>query len=267
VLGPAAVAVGICAAIGLVQGLVVVGLHVPSWAASLGVLLVTGSWAAAQRFTQADLDYDPHADAYLWFGGLAAVCVVGSLFGLAPGIRRGFARFRPVADPARRRSRGAAMVAVIATVVSMAVSGLAGVFLTMTGTRPLDGVTAPEWTALGLGAALVGGTSAFGRRGGIFGTLFASCLLVLVLAWAGEVWDTSGLTLAYFGAGAIGVGLVVTRLVERFGRPVLLPPSDDDETWVPRVHSFSPTSRPWQPAPTPTGGLWSSDEGWGEPPR
>src|SRR5690606_25220766 len=43
-LAPLAVALGVCAVVGLVQGLVVVGLHVPSWAASLGVLLAGGAW-------------------------------------------------------------------------------------------------------------------------------------------------------------------------------------------------------------------------------
>lgn len=266
--GPAGAAIGICAAIGLVQGLVVVGLHVPSWAASLAVLLCAGTWAIWQEPTRANLDYDPRPDAYLWFAAISAVSVVLSLFGLAPGIRRGVARFRPIADPARRRGVTAAVLAVVATMVSMALGGLAGAFLVL-----LDG--GPDrieqqglaLTAVGLGAALLGGTSAFGRRGGIFGTIFASCLMVLLFGWFHDERTTPGWVFGIVGAAAIGVGLVATRLVERYGRPVLLPPSDEDESWMPRVHGLAPSSRPWQPAPTPTGGLWSSDEGWGDPPR
>jgi ribose/xylose/arabinose/galactoside ABC-type transport system permease subunit len=269
-LGAAAAAIGICAAVGLVQGLVVVGLHVPSWAASLGVLLAGGAWMTAhvpavQRgpgFT-----YDPTPDAYLWFAAIASFSVIASLIGLHPGVRRGFARFRPVADPARRRGRGAAVVTVVATTVSMLVAGLAGVLLAYSDTDIADDGLA--LTALGLGTALLGGTSAFGRRGGIFGTVFAACLISLVLLLVDDDGADSETTwlLSVVGATAIGVGLIVTRLVERFGRPVLLPPSDDDESWMPRVHSLAPTSNPWLPAPTPTGGLWSTDEGWGGPPR
>jgi hypothetical protein len=63
-------------------------------------------------------------------------------------------------------------------------------------------------------------------------------------------------------AVAVGIGLAVTRLVERYGRPVLLPASDEDDTWMPRVHGLTPSAAPWGPGPTPAGGLWS-DEGWG----
>jgi ribose/xylose/arabinose/galactoside ABC-type transport system permease subunit len=264
-LAPAGVAVGICAAIGLVQGLVVAGLHVPAWAASLAALLGIGAWAAAQRPVVAEIDYSPQPDAYFWFAAVSVVSVVACLFGLASSLRRGFARFRPVADPARRRSLPAAVIAVVTSVVSMAIAGVGGVLILLIDNRPDAGV-ALELTMLGLGAALLGGTSAFGRRGGIFGTIFAACLLTLVLAWTAEAYPQ--VTPAWVAVGAIGVGLVATRLVERFGRPVLLPATvEEDESWMPRVHSLAPTSKPWKPAPTPTGGLWSSDEGWGSPPQ
>jgi ribose/xylose/arabinose/galactoside ABC-type transport system permease subunit len=262
-LAAAGVAVGICAAIGLVQGLVVVGLHVPAWAASLAVLLGIGAWAAAQGSVTAHIDYSPLPDAYLWFAIVSAVSVIGSLFGLAPSLRRGFARFRPVADPARRRSVAAAVIAVVTTVVSMALAGVGGILIVLLNGRT-DAESALELTAYGLAAALLGGTSAFGRRGGIFGTVFAACLLTLVGAWMAAVYPR--LSTVWMLAAAIGVGLAVTRLVERFGRPVLLPPTEEEESWMPRVHSLAPTSKPWKPAPTPTGGLWSSDEGWGSPP-
>lgn len=261
--GPATAAIGICAVIGLAQGVVVVGLHVPSWAVSLAVLLGTVVWAANLTVVRADLDYSARPDAYLWFAAVSTFSVVASLFGLAPRIRRGYARFRPVADPARRRSVVAAVIAVVATVVSMVIAGLGGVLIVLVEGQA-DATAAVELTALGLGAALLGGTSAFGRRGGIFGTIFAACLLALAVAWLTEVRPVAA---AWVAVGAIGVGLVATRLVERFGRPVLLPPTEEEESWMPRVHSLAPTSKPWQPAPTPTGGLWSSDDAWGGPAR
>jgi ribose/xylose/arabinose/galactoside ABC-type transport system permease subunit len=263
-LVPTAVAVGICAAAGLVQGLVVVGLHVPSWAASLGVLLAAGVWMVSHTPPPRPVPgfhFDPTPDAYLWLAVVASASVLACLVGLHSGIRRGFARFRSVADPARRRGRAAAVIAVLATVISMAVAGFSGLLLAYLDAQITtdDGLVL---TALGLGAALLGGTSAFGRRGGIFGTIFAACLIALVLSWLDEP-----AFIGVVGAAAIGVGLAVTRLVERFGRPVLLPPSEEDESWMPRVHSLAASGKPWSPVPTPTGGLWSGDEGWGSSPR
>ena len=110
------------------------------------------------------------------------------------------------------------------------------------------------------GGALLGGTSAFGRRGGIFGTVFAAALLSVGLAYAqadDRTWSAAGIATV-----AILVGLCVTRLVERFGRPAPPRLSDDDD-WSSRVHSLAPAGRSWQPAPTPAGGLWASDDPWG----
>ncbi len=178
-----------------------------------------------------------------------------------PTIRRGFGQFRPVIDPARRRGMTAAMIVVGATVGSSVLAGLSGVFTVLISHQvaPSNGL---ELTGLALGAALLGGTSAFGRRGGIFGTIFAVALISVGLAYAEATdrhWSAGGLAVI-----AIAVGLGITRLVERFGRPVLPPSSTDaDDAWSPRVHSLAPSGRAWQPAPTPTGGLWSADDVWG----
>ena len=265
--GAAATAVGICAAVGLLQGLVVGGLHVPSWAVSLAVALGVIAWAGSRGSAASGIDYDAAPDAYLWFAGVGALSVLANLASLAPPVRRAVGRFRPVADPARRRGVTAAVIAGSATVVSMVLAGLAGVLLaSVVGADLVGGVGAEasvvELTALGLGAALLGGTSAFGRRGGIFGTVFAACLLTVVLVYLAEV--NPSVPLVVVPAVAIAVGLAVTRLVERYGRPVLLTPIDEaDEDWMPRVHAIAPPAKPWQPAPTPTGGLWSADDGWG----
>jgi ribose/xylose/arabinose/galactoside ABC-type transport system permease subunit len=264
-LVPALEALGICAVIGLAQGLFVVVLHVPAWAASLGAAMALGGWLANQSAATAHVNYAPRPDAYLWFAGICAFSIVLSLVGVPSRVRRGFGRFRPVADPARRRGRGAEVVAVLATTGSMVLAGLAGAFGVLVqphvDVAPGDGV---QLTALGLSAALLGGTSAFGRRGGIFGSVFAATLLAIVVALVEQTHpDWSVMAIAAVG---IGVGLVVTRLVERFGRPVLVPPSEDEDSWMPRLHSQAPPARPWEPGPTPTGGLWT-DEGWGNPPR
>lgn len=132
-------------------------------------------------------------------------------------IRRFTGRFRPVADPARRRGVAAAVVVTGGYVCSTVLAMLAGALFAasegaMTPTAGLD------WTVLAVGAALLAGTSAFGLRGGVFGTLLVAGALGLFFAYAQQ----RGWTVSRWAVGgvALAAGLVVTRLVERYGRPV-----------------------------------------------
>jgi hypothetical protein len=162
----------------------------------------------------------------------------------------------------------AAVIALGATVVSTILAGVGGM-LTVTVTHDVSASSGLEMTALALGVALLGGTSAFGRRGGIFGTVLAVGLLTVVDAYGratGRDWS-----IAAMAAIAVGIGLVVTRLVERFGRPEPARDEDTDEQdWAPKVHAAAPGA--WQAAPstattTTPGGLWASDEAWGSSDR
>lgn len=249
------VVLGLSAAVGAAQGLLVVSVHVPSWAASLGVAMALGVWSAEQDTVTLLGTYNPAAHAYWWFAGLCALSVVAGLIGVIPSVRRQFGRFRPVADPARRRGGVAALIALGATVVSSMLAGLGGVVLAMADrvARPDDGTVL---TALAIGAALLGGTSAFGRRGGIFGTILAVALLTVAVRFAAATEHTWPVALV--AAVAIVIGLAVTRLVEFFGRPAQ---RDDDDDWVPKVGSAWTT----KPAASTSGvgGLWASDEAWG----
>jgi ribose/xylose/arabinose/galactoside ABC-type transport system permease subunit len=269
-LWPILVVAGLCAAVGAVQGLVVVGLHVPSWAATLGASLFVIVWANRQAAMPFPDIYNPTAQAYWWFGGFVGISLVAGLMGLVPSVRRGFARFRPVADPAHRRGIVASVIALVAIVASTILAGVAGV-LSVSVTHaaaPSDGL---DLTALAIGAALLGGTSAFGRRGGVFGTIFAVALLSIALRYVQVTQQ--GWSLITFAGLAIAVGLVVTRLVERFGRPWIGDRVDEDETeWTPQAQSGAANGwapKTWQPAtasaPTTStsGGLWASDEAWG----
>jgi hypothetical protein len=113
-------------------------------------------------------------------------------------------------------------------------------------------------TGLALGGALLGGTSAFGRRGGLLGSVLAAALLTLVIRYL-EVTDRRVSQLAT-AAVAIGVGLVVTRLVESFGRP-----RGTVEREVDRWRTISPTT-PTALSPSDNGG-WSNSRptGWTSP--
>ncbi|MGW0431906.1 ABC transporter permease [Micromonospora sp. NPDC003197] len=261
---PAVVAV---VATGLVVAILVVGLHVPGWAASLAA----GMGAIVfiqQRSGPVDVqgDFDPTQASIYLFGGFVALAVLGGVFGSIGAVRRVVGRFRPVGDPAQRAGGLAALFTGTAIVVSMLFAMTAGALLGTGG----DGSVAPtpgiEWTGLALGIALFGGTSAFGRRGGVLGTILGVVLVTLLGAYAdGQGWDVSPYAVA---GGALAAGLVVTRLVESYGRPrsavvVSAPPvvgadDRDDRGW-----GTYPTERPdsWS-AVLPAQPVGSRDESW-----
>ncbi|MGC4804115.1 ABC transporter permease [Micromonospora sp. DT233] len=203
---------------GLVVGLVVAVLHVPGWAASLAgaaAVVVYIERRAGPVLVQGG--YDPRNNAIQLFAGFAAVAVLGGLFGVTRPIRRLAGRFRPVADPARRRGGVAGVVVVASFVLSTVCAMLAGVLIASNGAGTVVPTQGLGWTVLAVGAALLAGTSAYGRRGGIFGTLFAASLVAVLFAWSeARGWRISRWAV---GGAALGVGLLVTRLVEAYGGP------------------------------------------------
>ncbi|MFF5215134.1 ABC transporter permease [Micromonospora sp. NPDC000442] len=237
-LGTVGTATAVAAIGGLLLGLVVVLLHVPGWAASLGgaaAVVVYIEQRSAPVLVQGD--YDPRGTAGQLFVGFAAIAVFGGLFGAVSPIRRLVGRFRPAADPARRRGAAAALVATAGYVCSTVLATLAGVLIAST-----DGAVSPaaglDWTVLAVGATLLAGTSAFGLRGGVFGTLLTAGAIGLFLAYA----RARGWTVSYWAVGgaALAIGLIVTRLVETYGRP------------LPVLGALPPP-----PAEPATGGGWS----------
>ncbi|MEU8084225.1 ABC transporter permease [Micromonospora sp. NPDC049101] len=214
-VGPA---VAVAALGGLALALVVVVLHVPAWAASLagaaGVVVFIER-RSAPVLVQGD--YDPGRSAGYLFAGFAAVAVLGGLFGAIRAIRRLVSRYRPVADPARRRGAAAAVVAGAALVGSTVLAALAGVLIAANDPGPVAPTSGLDWTVLAIGVTLLAGTSAYGRRGGVFGVVLAVSLVTVFRAYAPE----RGWTLSTWAVGGavLGAGLLVTRLVETFGRP------------------------------------------------
>ncbi|WBB78866.1 ABC transporter permease [Micromonospora sp. WMMD882] len=203
---------------GLAVALFVVLLHVPAWAASLAAVAAVVVYIDQRSLpVTVQADYDPRTGAYYLFAGFAAVAVLGGLFGAIRSVRRLVGRFRPVDDPARRRGVGAAIVTAGALTVSTVLAMLAGVLLAANGSGRVVPDAGLDWTALAVGMALLGGTSAFGRRGGVSGTLLVVVLVNLLFVYteaAGHQVNRWGIA-----GAAIGLGLVVTRLVETYGRP------------------------------------------------
>ncbi|MFI6784078.1 ABC transporter permease [Micromonospora sp. NPDC050276] len=214
-IGPA---VAVAAVGGLALALAVVVLHVPGWAASLAgaaAVVVFIERRSAPVLVQGD--YDPGRNAGYLFAGFAAVAALGGLFGAIRAIRRLVGRYRPIADPARRRGAVAAVVTAVALVVSTVLAALAGVLLAANDPEPVAPTSGLDWTVLAIGVALLAGTSAYGRRGGVFGTVLAVSLVAVFQVYAPERgWTLSNWVV---GGAALGVGLLATRLVETFGRP------------------------------------------------
>lgn len=227
------IAVGVAVVLGAMVAVLVVGFHVPGWAASLAaaaaVIVWIGTFTGRQQVKGV---FEPAEYAVYLFGGVAALAVVGALLGSIKTVRRAVGRFRPVGDPADRRGGLAGSVTAGTLILSMAFAAAAGVLLASN--APGDGTVPPgpglDLTTLAFGAALLGGTSAFGRRGGVFGTLLAAVAIQLFLTYQAERnWRISSLAV---GAAALIGGLIVTRLVETFGRPLSAREDDEDE-WVP----------------------------------
>jgi ribose/xylose/arabinose/galactoside ABC-type transport system permease subunit len=210
-------ALAIAAGIGVVIALVVAILQVPGWAVSLaafvGVTALIAHLPADVRLVNVP---DPVDHAYEIFGVFAVVAVVGAMIGAIRPVRRSIGRFRPVSDPADRRGASAAWMTGIAIVVSSVLAAVAGILYSMmTGGASTDsGVT---WSAVAVAIALAGGTSAFGRRGGIFGTVLAATVFVLFSTYS-NLADYRIDSRVLIGS-ALVIGLIVTRLVETYGRP------------------------------------------------
>lgn len=217
--------------LGLAMALLVVGFQVPGWAGTLVGALIAVAWIEYKFQSPVEVlgTFDPADRAYYLVGAFALLTVVAGLLGLIKPIRRGVGRFRPVGDPATRRGGLAATVTsfgLIGATVLAAVSGVITAAALGAADKEMTPSAGFDLTALAIGIALVGGTSAFGRRGGVFGTLLATALVVLLKTYGDLAgWDISGWVLA---ASVVATGLVVTRLVETFGRPLSIEEGPDD---------------------------------------
>ncbi|GAA0480338.1 hypothetical protein Ade02nite_38330 [Paractinoplanes deccanensis] len=238
----AAVPALVIAAAGAVAiALLILVLHVPGWAATLAAglgVIVYDQLRVAPVVVQGD--YDPTDQAFFLFGGFALLAVLGGALGTVGPVRRWLGRMRPAGDPAVRRGVVVAAPVIGALVLSSVFAVAAGVLLAAQSAGPIVPGTGLEWTGIALGLAMLAGTSAYGRRGGIFGTLFAVIGMTLFLDY--QTRERFDIALFAIAAAVFGGGLVVTRLVEAYGRP--LPATAEPE---------------WNAAPATTGANWSPD--------
>ncbi|HKD97277.1 MAG TPA: ABC transporter permease [Micromonosporaceae bacterium] len=210
------VALAIAAGIGVVIALLVVALHVPGWAVTLAAAFGLQGWLNYLPSSVHVGAPNPTNQAYYWFAGFAVVAICGAIIGSLHPVRRAIGRTRPVSDPADLRGLPAALATGLALVVSCVLAGFAGI-LAVQANGAATNDSGLSWSALAIAVALLGGTSVYGRRGGVTGTVLAACLYVLVSSYvAAANWRVDDSVLI---GGTMLVGLGVSRLVESFGRP------------------------------------------------
>jgi ribose/xylose/arabinose/galactoside ABC-type transport system permease subunit len=224
------VAVGVAVVVGLLIGVTVVMLRAPGWAVSLAAGAVLAIMVPVVVGPEARPVHGISLLPWAWwvFGAAVAISVTAGLLSIESGIRGGVGRYRPDGDPAAWRPGGAMVIAALCG--SCLLAGAAGMVTALrTGVAvPPDaasgglGPAGGSLTLTAVAAALLGGTSVHGRRGGVAGTVLAVIglqMLVLLMrldgasAWAVQLVPPAGVL----------AGLAVSLVVELRGRPAAQP--------------------------------------------
>jgi ribose/xylose/arabinose/galactoside ABC-type transport system permease subunit len=193
---------------------------VPAWAVSLGaaallqaaILAIYGTQLMTLRTPDAQLSSGDFAVGTVLF---VLLSLGGAVIFAVPAVRDALCANR-AADAAPRFAVRRLSGALVGFAGSSALAGLAGVLLA----RRLMAAIPPigsELLPMALGAALLGGVSIFGRRGGIAGVVLAVGVLSLIRHWmalaGADAW-----TQTLLAGVAIAVGLIVSRLIELAAR-------------------------------------------------
>ena len=197
---------------GLAVAITVIGLHVPSWAASLALAMTLMAWLShAPKTSLTNGWHEPPGHGIYVFSAFAAVAAIGGLLGLTRPVRSGLG-VRARSNPAHRQRGFAAALTALALVASSGLAGVAGILFALSSVTPMSVRTGLSLTALAFGATLLGGTSISGRRGSVFGTIPAVVILVGLMRYCvARNWDFAPLAI---DTAAGLAGLVVGRLIE-----------------------------------------------------
>jgi ribose/xylose/arabinose/galactoside ABC-type transport system permease subunit len=201
--------------VSLILGVLTAVVALPSWASTIAagaiIELFLGSIYVGKTMT---VTVDYRAAAVAWFLIFVGLSVGGALiWWLVPGVRRAFEAGRRPGLPGRWPGWPAAIGTAVAITGSGLLASLAGIasLLTIGAVFP----TGPSYSTLftALAVALLGGTSVFGRRAGLLGTLLAT-LFVVALTTIIAI-DAGSLTVraAVLTLAAV-VGLGVSRVIE-----------------------------------------------------
>lgn len=247
---------GAAAAVALLFALLVLLLRLPAWMAGLACLFAVGASIQILGRLASDLGFDSvsgwSAPAGTWlFAGAAAISVAGGLLGMLPGVRERFSLVKGAVEGTERRDAASVFTLIGLTFLSLLLAAAAGFLPAAFGTAEpasqnvlLGMFTFSSGSLAVLGpfvliAVLLGGTSLWGRRGGVAGSVLATVMLwAAILVWnnlnppASDSELFSRWTGALF-AGLLLVGLVVSFGLDRMGRPKDREPGEESTTEMP----------------------------------
>lgn len=230
--------------VGVVLTLLVVVLKAPSWAASIGVfvamtpLLATMAQDDAPQLIPASmLTYGMTVNTVLlddWLAMLIVLAVLGlsvlgGAFAMLPPIRRLLGLAREKGGQPGRRGLPASAVSAAALLISSVLGGLAGILLLIPSQSGGHGfylhyvLHEPLGIALALAIVLLGGTSLWGKRGGVFGTVLAALIMFMAFN-AVDDFPLGGEAAMWLTTIALVVGFVVTWLLDKTGTAAPRPP-------------------------------------------
>ncbi|MCH7229482.1 hypothetical protein L0U85_01190 [Glycomyces sp. L485] len=230
----------------LLFSLLVLALRVPPWFAGLASAWLI--WAGSPLLDRFSADLEQvrtlQSPGGLWiFLGVAALAVGGGLVGLLPSVRDGFSGVKAMADGTTGRGASPALLLVGGTFLSMLLAGGAGFMMSVFdlrspdtesslyfGVYSFDGQTAIGFEVFMFIAVLAAGTSLWGRRGGVLGSVLTTVLLWSGLLLWGELRaPTNDESLYTDWSQILFVGLLLVALFVSFGLDRLGRPREDGE--------------------------------------
>ncbi|GAB3228690.1 hypothetical protein GCM10027447_21180 [Glycomyces halotolerans] len=246
-LGITAVAAVVTTAVFTVLAL---ALRIPAWMTGLALAFAIVGAAPLMSRLAADLNLESGSgwtapDGMWLFAGAAVISLAGGLLGLAPGVRDRFTRVKGALEGTEPREAASVLALFGGTFLSLFLAGSAGFLVAVfqSGEAMQGGSVFGSFSSAGgptllltpfvLIAVLLGGTSLWGRRGGIAGTLLATVLLWSAILLRSNLeapssdpelfnrWD------GVIFAGALLVGVVVSVVLDRLGRPKVSEPLEE----------------------------------------
>ncbi|WP_025273358.1 hypothetical protein [Haloglycomyces albus] len=202
-------ALGAAFFLGLTSALLNAWLRIPGWATSIGI---GGSLILLSRSEPGVFHLDALGNniVYLALGATVVFTLGLATIGAFAGIRARLEANRETPDGQWRPHPWLLGSGIIA---SFLLAGAAGVVFSWSGSNAETATLINPWelSLMALGAALLGGTSVYGRRGGFAGT-FLGAVVVLSSMWFLE--DRGWFNPLWIPVGAIVFGFVLTRVVE-----------------------------------------------------
>jgi ribose/xylose/arabinose/galactoside ABC-type transport system permease subunit len=212
------VAVATCMVVGCVLGVVVGLTNLPAWALTLGVGTLLQAIYVSQYGGGRPIPLDGPgvqldvSDMRTWTFGFAVLSLGGAVAVALPTVRQSLGITR-VAGDAPRFDASRLVAATVGLGGSSMLAGLAGV-LYVRWTGVADGSSTSNMLLPALAAALLGGVSAYGGRGGFAGVILGVGLVVVLNSWMPFGSPGSfGVRLGFFAA-TILVGLLVSWATE-----------------------------------------------------